>query len=625
MAVLELLKGVATQHLMYTAGLWALLALIPLILVYLIRPRPKKETVPALMFLLRDSAKSDKKSFLRNFVRDPLFILQIIMLIAFAVAIAKPFITVTEDVFVEKTAIVIDASASSQTVFEGKTRFERAIDIAQENVGTTNALIAISAVPKLIADDVDAGKVKDELARLKPTDTPTNIFDSIIFAGSYVGEKDKVIVISDFIETSSQKDFNAAKNILESKGVIVDFVNLRDFETEKARNIGIVDMDVTEEQVSVQIRNFNDDNESVKLSVEGANLTIDEIMIGPKDVEVVNFPTPAALSKFSIKPLRGDSFPVDDQVYISAPSKSTVPLLLISNSVSKHLSTALDVIDLVSVDKGAPPKIPDIAHQIIMISNINKDLILPGTMKNIRKQVEAGAALIVIGQPDLFSIDFQDMLPVERFDTGSPVVIDEAQYISSTYENSITEDVNFGRVTKYLHVKPVDGAIVLATTADNNTMIAMRNHKAGMVVYFGLMDEYSDFKLDIYYPVFWKRLFDLAIKKQDLSELNYKTGRLVNLLEKTSIQAPFGKVEASTIILSDQGIYKTDKRNFVANLLNDDESNINGDNLGNKIGVFEEEARIRKDVPLDITNHFIIGLLSLIFLELLWIKFRGDL
>jgi hypothetical protein len=30
-------------------------------------------------------------------------------------------------------------------------------------------------------------------------------------------------------------------------------------------------------------------------------------------------------------------------------------------------------------------------------------------------------------------------------------------------------------------------------------------------------------------------------------------------------------------------------------------------------------------VPFELTYHFIIGLLALVFLELLWIKFRGDL
>jgi len=623
--VFEVFTGLAAEHLMYIAGLWALLSLIPLILIYLIRPKPKKQTIPALMFLMKEHAKSDKRSFFRTFVRDPLFIFQIIMLIAFAIAIAKPFITLTEDVFVEKTAIVIDASASSQVEIGGTTRFERAVGIAKDNLGTKNTIIAISSVPELIADDVDSQRAKSELDHLQPRDTPTNIFDSIIFAGSYVHEKDRVVVISDFIDTATQKDFNTARSILESKGIIVDFINLRDQEDRKAGNVGIVDLDVSEEKTSVRIKNYNDVNESVKLHLEGANLTISEITVEAKNVEVVNFPTPPALSRFSIKTLGQDDFPLDDEVLISAPSAESVPLLLISNKVSKYLSTALDVIDMVDVSRGTPPKVPDINHQIIMLNNINADLILPGTIKNIRKKVEDGAALIVVAQPDLMNIDLEGILPVERVDAGSPVLIEQDVYIVPTNENSITEDINFGKVSKYLKVKPVDGSTTLASTTNNVSMVVIKSYGKGLVTYFGMMDDYSDFKLDIYYPVFWKRLFDMSIKKQDLSELNFKTGKLVNLLEKQKIEAPFGTVKADTILLSHQGIYRGEDKTFVANLVNEEESNVNGEGEGDKEGIVEEEITKREMVPFELTRYFIIGLIVLVFLELLWIKFRGDL
>jgi hypothetical protein len=626
MAVLELVKGVVSNHLAYSVGLWALLALIPLILVYLIRPRPKRQSIPALMFLLKESAKSDKKSFLRRFVRDPLFLLQILMLIAFAIAIAKPFITLTEDVFVEKTALVIDASASSQTEMGGVSRFEQAISIAKDQAGSKNTIIVISSVPELIADDVDTAKARDELDHIKPRDTPTNIFDSIIFAGNYVNEKDKVVVISDFVETSSQKDYIAAKNILESKGIIVDLVNLREQEKQKARNVGIVDLEVKEEQTSVKIKNYNDANESISMELEGANLSRKRIYVEAKSVEVISFPTPSGLSKFMIKPADWqDDLALDNEIYISSPSKDTVPLLLISNKASKYITTALDVIDTVSVQRGVPPKVPAVNHNIIMITNVNRNLILPGTLKSIRKKVDDGAALIITGQEDLFSIDFDDLLPVERADKGGPVLISHDVFVIPTQETSITEDINFGMVKKYLKVKPKDGSMVVASTTNNVSMIVLKSYGKGMVVYFGFMDDHSTFKQDIYYPVFWKRLFDMAIKKQDLSELNFNTGRLINLLEKQKITAPFGKVKADTIMLSHQGIYRTEDKNFVANLIDEDESNVNGEEFGKKVGVFDEEIKKREQVPFDLTRHFIIGLLVLVFLELLWIKFRGDL
>jgi hypothetical protein len=349
-------------------------------------------------------------------------------------------------------------------------------------------------------------------------------------------------------------------------------------------------------------------------------------MLEPKTVEVVNFPTPAALSKFSIRTTDGhDDFPLDNDAYISTPEAESVPLLIISNSVSKNLATALEVIPNIRTERGTPPKVPDISHQIIMISNVNRDLILPGTMKSIRKNVDDGAALIVVAQPDVLAIDFEGMLPVERAENSGPAMIEENRYVMATQDNTLTEDMNFGRVTKYLKVKPFSGATTIAATDNNVSMITMKSYGKGMVVYFGMMDEQSTFKEDIYYPVFWKRLFDMAIKKQDLTELNFRTGKLINLLVKQKIATPFGKVEAETIFLSHQGIYMGEEKNFVANLANEEESNINGEELDKKLGILSDADKTRENVKFELTHYFIIGLLAAVFLELLWIKFRGDL
>jgi hypothetical protein len=138
------------------------------------------------------------------------------------------------------------------------------------------------------------------------------------------------------------------------------------------------------------------------------------------------------------------------------------------------------------------------------------------------------------------------------------------------------------------------------------------------------MDKYSDFKKDIYYPVFWKRLIEMITQKQDLSEMNYKTGKLVNLLETQTIVTPFGKISADTLVLTKQGIYRGDTKTFAANLANPKESDVGGEN-GEKIGVFENTLKIEELVPFELLKYFIIGLLVLVFIELLWIKFRGDL
>ena len=89
--------------------------------------------------------------------------------------------------------------------------------------------------------------------------------------------------------------------------------------------------------------------------------------------------------------------------------------------------------------------------------------------------------------------------------------------------------------------------------------------------------------------------------------------------------APFGKVKTDTIMLSHQGIYRGEDKNFVANLVSEEESDINGEGDAEKIGVIGEGMTIREMIPFELTRYFILWLIVLVFLELLWIKFRGDL
>jgi len=245
-------------------------------------------------------------------------------------------------------------------------------------------------------------------------------------------------------------------------------------------------------------------------------------------------------------------------------------------------------------------------------------------MKNIKKKVYDGAALIVVAQPNLFNMDFEGILPVERADETRPPMIAKKGYVRTEIVNEVTEDVNFGMVDKYLNAKPVEGAVALATVGNNITMVAVKNYGEGAVVYIGMMDDYFAFKKDVFYPIFWKRLFDMVLKKQDINLLNFKTDDITHLLSRQKVITPAGRVNDEKILLDYQGIYRSDERNFVANLLNEKESQVNGNDEELK-GVFEDSFTKEKDVPYELSKYFLWGLLFFVFLELLWIKLRGDL
>src|SRR3989338_2907116 len=97
-----------------TIGLLALTSLIPFIILYFRKPRPQDRVIPSLMFILQNKKLSKQSAFLRTFLANLLFFIQLLALIGLSFAIAEPFVKIPYDVSLENTIIVLDVSASMQ-------------------------------------------------------------------------------------------------------------------------------------------------------------------------------------------------------------------------------------------------------------------------------------------------------------------------------------------------------------------------------------------------------------------------------------------------------------------------------------------------------------------------------
>ena len=58
------------QFFSYPLGLYALLVLVPFILLYLIKPRPKTLSLPTIDFIMKHGGRKQRSSFLRNFIQN---------------------------------------------------------------------------------------------------------------------------------------------------------------------------------------------------------------------------------------------------------------------------------------------------------------------------------------------------------------------------------------------------------------------------------------------------------------------------------------------------------------------------------------------------------------------------
>ncbi len=325
-------------------------------------------------------------------------------------------------------------------------------------------------------------------------------------------------------------------------------------------------------------------------------------------MESVGFTTPQG--KATIEILTKDDFPTDNYAYISTPGEEQTKVLFISNGPKSNLYYALAANPKNSVETVTPPIVPNINHDVYVIQDVSKDLLLPETIRKISESLSHGSILIIVGGKNIFDIDFKGMLPVEpaASGTGTNAGTPEPSYVKVLQVNKFTKDVDFGQVSYYQLVKPKPDAIAIASAEDmNSTLIAYQSFNGGKVVFYGINDASSGFKSSLTYPLFWNNMASSLLDRDTIQSLNYKAGQSLN-----------GRRLVNT------GFISEGSKTIAVNMLNDKESDVGKVENLTELGGNSPESKfqIKKDTPLD--TYLILFAILLLFAEFLYVKSRGD-
>ena len=593
-------------------GFYALLFLVPFILIYLIKPRPSLMEIPSLMFFLQSERSSSQRSFLKKFVRDWLFWIQLLILLLLIAHLLDPVTKYQEDITAENTVIVFDVSGSSQVKEGGKTRYEIGLKLARDAFGSKSTIILAKGVPKIIAQDVASGDAYDAIRSQPPLATPSALGESIVLAGEVLGgKKGRVVVISDFINTRGIEP-ETAKIALESRGIVVNFINTIQGKDEKS-NVGIIDIDVDEESVTVFIHNYDKNAKKVKLTVGDLKK---DLTIPGQNTETFSFETPKEIVKVVLDVK--DDFDLDNIAYISAPEKKKVRVLLITNNVSVFLKNAITSVVDFEIQIAEPPIVPIGDHDVYVIHDVVKRSILPGTLGDIAKRVDKGAALVLHAQEDSELIDYEGLLPVKITGNGGARVINVDQI------TSFTKNIKFGGVEGYLTAEKKPGTISIAS-AEGSPVIAFVQRKLGKIVYYGILEKKSGFKLAPSYPIFWVKLLEFLVDQESIENLNQKTGETLILGDVSTVKTPTTRFKQNMVLFEEVGIYEYSGRKVASSMLNGAESDINPKEI---IGVQTRKIELK---PVTEEREFNFGIPLLIFvvfvllMELIYVKARGDI
>lgn len=616
-------------------GLWALLSLIPFIILYLRRPKPVDRIIPSLMFMLQNRKTSNKYKFLQKFLTNLLFFIQLLALIGLSIAVAQPFVKVPYDVSLENTIIIIDMSASMQAEDGGKARFEEAIDEAHKALSGKNSIILAEHIPLIALEDEDSKVAEDILDTLKPKATTTNLGDAMLLAKDMLGERPgRIVIISDFSNVKVD-DLLVVKRTLASEDTVVNFVDVNN----DAENAGITNLEVRKHSIKAYVKNFNSVNKQINLKLLQNGKQISEsgkIDVLPNSVETFIFDgTPAGISEIRLEP--NDDFDVDNTAYISAPLKSKVNVLLITNKFDTNLENALLSSRDISLNIVNPPvltlntngeKIEPFRHDVIIVHMINnvgqRDGILPGMFQDLSRYAADGGNVIITAQEDLAQFSMSDTEVVQLGQLSQ-----STQRVCMEVINEITKDFRnepcFTTVSAYFTApEPQKGTTVLASI-DSMPILAMRDHSEGKIFYYGIIDHNSDFRSLPSYPIFWSSLVNFMAGTEKVEDFNSKTGKLMTITEQ-EVKAPSGSVKTSRVIFDETGIYEFEGRKYASNLLDETESDVT---KGSALEAEDENAEVLKEAGTE--ADFSVGplILLLVFLllafEVFYIKRRGDL
>ncbi|MEM2139314.1 MAG: hypothetical protein QXM96_04135, partial [Candidatus Woesearchaeota archaeon] len=372
----------------------------------------------------------------------------------------------------------------------------------------------------------------------------------------------------------------------------------------------------------LEIKNFG--NIEKKFKISNNDKFLDELSIKP--FSVMDYNINLETEKNYIKLDVDDDLKIDNNLYILISKKSENSILFITNLKKSNLKSAFESMSFLDLKIEEPPILKIENQKIIILHEVNYDSILPGTIDKIKESLEKGNTLIISAQDDYEKLNeiLYDLMPVEIEKIENQETIINNNYINHNIKE--IKDIDFGTSSKFFISKLKDNnSIVLAETNDKykSPLIVLKKYKKGNILYYGIIDKYSNFKNTPQYILFWLNILKILDTKN--IKLNYKISEIVY---GNKIIMPNKETRKEFSILEQAGFYNIDGNEISANLLNDYESNLYLLNKANieSIKDYNKNEKNQKTKQTINLIYFFVPLIILIsFLEIYIIKRRGDI
>ena len=582
-------------------GLLGLAALIPLVVLYLVRPDPRRYDLPTVEFLTEGDGDSRQQRIRDRFRMSTIFLLQALVLVAIPLALAGPQVPLPGGTSGE-TVVVLDTSASMATTDGDATRFERAVDTAEGVTGDRTTLVTTAPEPTIEIADGDREATAAALSGLSVVEAEGDLRRAIRVAADAHEDARRIVVVSDFVDDT---DWEAAAESVRAGG---EEVVVRRVGGGGEDNVGIVDLSVTATEATAVVTNGGETEQTRDVSLGDSTETV---ALAPGDVTEVTLPLPDGGGELRLSP--GDSFRTDDVAYVAAPADRTIETLVVTNDRNGFLLAALDVMGDVRVDVTAPPVSDATGYDVVVFSNVDPERVLEGTIADVRGDVEDGSGVVVQSQDDLGAVGYGGLALI------APEEVGVRTDVRTAASHPVVDGIGFVPAEAYLSGALQRGE-ALAVADDGSPMIAVDEVGSGRAMYYGYIEEDSAFKYNYRYPVFWRQAINYAAGRTPIEELNRRSGEAITFDAPTVVETGDGAVETARLEPTETGFYDTATTRYGVSLRSPSESDVVSEPIEAETGTVETGS-----TPRSLTPWLALGALLVGLLELGYLKYRGEL
>ncbi|MCQ4574540.1 MAG: VWA domain-containing protein [Candidatus Brocadiales bacterium] len=301
-----------------------------LVLMYLFRKKHKTVLVPSFIpwrGLRQDHFRT------KAFLVDALFFLQLIALLLLIFFLMRPYLpSVSSGVIGRDIIVLIDTSASMQTLEGGQTRFqlarEEALNLVDEmGVGDKMQIIAMHTRPRIVNKmSGNKDELRELISGLEPLDTSTNLEEALSLGISLLRHSGngEMHVLTD-TEDPGQLDSN------------VRYVNLGGPPKD---NVAITGLDVyqdmfkeyREREAYISVGNFSDKPKRVILKsyLEHTPMTEQVVELLPREEKVIRIRDIVGPGLLKVELTPDDALGVDNSAYAIIKHKKTLNALVVT-------------------------------------------------------------------------------------------------------------------------------------------------------------------------------------------------------------------------------------------------------------------------------------------------------